>query len=401
MVRYKQVIISAQGASFLAKGQMWMYANNLVRMDDGIANGDAVEVAGEDGTYYGTGFISLQSHILVRILSRKRGEAVDDAFFAKRIRDAWELRKTAEPDNLSNCRIIFGEADLLPGLLADRYGDVLVTQISSYGMEIRKDMLYQTLLDVLRQDGEDVKAVYERNDIRIREKEGLEQYTGFWRDSAHETDLIINENGLKLRVDIARGQKTGYFLDQKSNRMIIRRIAHGKRVLDCFSHTGGFALNAAYGGAAEVCAVDVSAAALKQAEENARLNRLEDRMRFLQADVFDLLEECRPGEYDIIILDPPAFTKSRKTVNKAYGGYKRINYLAMELLKGGGYLATCSCSRYMENALFEQMLKEAAADAGVVLKQLSVTQQNCDHPSLWLMDETSYLKFYLFQITEV
>ena len=401
MTGYRHVVISAQGASFLEKGQLWMYANNLVTMDEGIENGDAVEVNGEDGTYYGTGLVSLQSHILVRILSRKREAVIDEAFFEKRIRDAWELRKTAEPDNLKACRIIFGEADLLPGLLADRYNDVLVTQVSSYGMEKRKEMLYSTILDVLREDGQVINAVYERNDIRVREKEGLEMYKGFWRGSDHEIKTVIEENGLKLAVDFAEGQKTGYFLDQKSNRLVLRKISRGKKVLDCFSHTGGFALNAALGGAAEVTAVDVSELALKQAEYNAGLNHLEDRMKFVKADVFDLLEECTPGQYDIIVLDPPAFTKSRKTVGQAYGGYKRINYLAMKLLKGGGYLATCSCSRYMESDLFEKMLKEAASEAGVVLQQLSVTQQNSDHPSLWLMDETAYLKFYLFRVKEV
>ncbi len=397
----KHIVISDQGAEYQRRGQAWMYASNLVKMDEGIENGEPAEIVTEAGEYLGTGLVSLNSHILVRILSRDRSQPIDEALFRTRIHEAYMFRKTAEPDNLDNCRLIFGEADLLPGFLADRYNDVIVTQISSYGMEQRKDMLYRILLEELAADHQTVNAVYERNDVKIRQKEGLPLYKGFYIGEGHSTKTVINENGLKLNVDIENGQKTGYFLDQKSNRMLIRRAARGKRVLDCFTHTGGFALNAAYGKAAHVTAVDVSETALQQGRANAELNGLHN-VEFVQADVFDYLKTCAPGSFDLIILDPPAFTKSRRTVDHAYHGYQQINLDAMNLLKENhGYLATCSCSRYMETALFEAMLKETAAKAGVILKQISVSQQNADHPVLWTMDETSYLKFYLFQITTI
>lgn len=397
----KHIVISDQGAGYQRRGQAWMYASNLVKMDEGIENGEPAEIVTEAGEYLGTGLVSLNSHILVRILSRDRSQPIDEALFCTRIHEAYMFRKTAEPDNLDNCRLIFGEADLLPGFLADRYNDVIVTQISSYGMEQRKDMLYRILLEELAADHQTVNAVYERNDVKIRQKEGLPLYKGFYIGEGHSTKTVINENGLKLNVDIENGQKTGYFLDQKSNRMLIRRAARGKRVLDCFTHTGGFALNAAYGNAAHVTAVDVSETALQQGRANAELNGLHN-VEFVQADVFDYLKTCAPGSFDLIILDPPAFTKSRRTVDHAYHGYQQINLDAMNLLKENhGYLATCSCSRYMETALFETMLKETAAKAGVILKQISVSQQNADHPVLWTMDETSYLKFYLFQITTI
>lgn len=397
----KHIVISDQGAEYQRRGQAWMYASNLIRMDENIENGEPAEILTEAGEYLGTGLVSLNSHILVRILSRDRSQPVDEALFRKRIREAYEFRKTAEPDNPDNCRLIFGEADLLPGFLADRYNDVIVTQISSYGMEQRRDMLYRILLEELTADHQVINAVYERNDVKIRQKEGLPLYKGFWNGVSHDTQTVINENGLKLNVDFENGQKTGYFLDQKSNRLLIRKAARGKRVLDCFTHTGGFALNAAYGNAAHVTAVDVSETALQQGRENAALNGLTN-VEFVRADVFDYLKTCASGSFDLIILDPPAFTKSRRTVDHAYHGYQQINLDAMNLLKGNhGYLATCSCSRYMETALFEQMLKETAAKAGVILKQVSVSQQNADHPVLWTMDETSYLKFYLFQIMTI
>ena len=280
----------------------------------------------------------------------------------------------------------------------DRYNDILVSQISSYGLEQRKDMLYEVLLEVLREDGQDVKGIYERNDIKVRAKEGLPLEKGYWKQMQLSTTTIIDENGLKLHVDVENGQKTGYFLDQKANRVLLREMAHGKRVMDCFSHTGGFALNAAYGNASQVVAVDVSQTALDQAYANATLNHLENRISFVKADVFKYLDTCKEGQFDIIVLDPPAFTKSRRTIDHAYSGYKRINKQAMKLLGRGGYLITCSCSRFMEIDNFEKMLRESAQEAGVTLKQVSVTQQNHDHPILWTMEETSYLKFYIFQI---
>ena len=243
-----------------------------------------------------------------------------------------------------------------------------------------------------------LKGIYERNDIRVRAKEGLPLEKGYWKQMKLPTTTIIDENGLKLHVDVENGQKTGYFLDQKANRVLLREMAHGKRVMDCFSHTGGFALNAAYGNASQVVAVDVSQTALDQAYANAKLNHLENRISFVKADVFKYLDTCKEGQFDIIVLDPPAFTKSRRTIDHAYSGYKRINKQAMMLLGRGGYLITCSCSRFMEIENFEKMLRESAQEAGVTLKQVSVTQQNHDHPILWTMEETSYLKFYIFQI---
>ena len=396
---YPTITISNEGETWLQKGQMWMYRNNLVQADENIPDGGIVNIISTDGTYYGTGFYSPISHITCRILTKDESELIDQAFFERRIRFAYDYRKTVEPNNLSNCRYVFGEADLLPGLVVDCYNDILVTQISNTGMEQHKQMIYDILLEVFKENNHIIQAIYERNDIKVREKEGLITYNGFFYNPNHVSpQTIINENGIQLQVDIENGQKTGYFLDQKSNRVLLRNIARDKRVLDCFSHTGGFALNAAYGNAKAVTAVDVSNVALQQGYQNAKLNHLEDKIQFVQADVFDYLENLKDNEFDIIVLDPPAFTKSRKTVNSAYYGYKNINMKAMNILRNGGYLITCSCSRFMETKLFEQMLLESAKECGVILRQISVTQQNPDHPILWTMDETSYLKYFIFQI---
>lgn len=395
---YPKVIISKEGEQWLDKGQMWMYRNNLESMDEDIKNGALVDIETRQGRYLGTGFLSKNSHITVRILSKDLNDTFDRKFFKQRIQFAYQFRKTLEADNITNCRLIFGEADQLPGLTVDRYNDILVTQISSYGLEMIKDMIYELLLEVLSEDGQDVKGIYERNDIKVRSKEGLPLEKGYWKNAQLPTKTVINENGLKLNVDVENGQKTGYFLDQKSNRVLLRNMSHGKRVLDCFSHTGGFALNAAFGNASEVVAVDVSQTALDQGYANAKLNHLEDKITFVKDDVFDYLDKCEEGRFDIIVLDPPAFTKSRRTIDHAYNGYKKINMKAMKLLGRGGYLITCSCSRFMETDNFEKMLRESAHEVGVTLKQVSVTQQNHDHPILWTMEETSYLKFYIFQI---
>lgn len=392
------LVISMQGEHFLRKGQMWMYRNNLVSIDEDAKDGEIIRILNEAGDFIAAGFYSAVSHVAVRILTRDPDEEITQEFFRRRIEAALEFRKTTNRNNLKDCRLIFSEADLMPGLIADCYNDILVTQISCSGFEKRKAMIYQLLQEVLAEEGIVIRGIYERNDIAARKKEGLELYQGFYQECGLSPQTIINENGLKIHVDMENGQKTGYFLDQKANRVLIRNMAEGKRVLDCFTHTGGFALNAAYGRASAVTAVDVSKTALDQAAENAKLNGLEGIMEFVQADVFAYLDEIQPGQFDLIILDPPAFTKSRKTVMKAYNGYKRINRRAMELLRNGGYLATCSCSRYMETSLFEEMLREAAEEAGVLLKQVSVTQQNSDHPILWLNEETSYLKFFIFQI---
>ena len=387
-----------KGEPFLRDGQMHMFAGNAERIPEGLADGMPADILSRDGEYIATGYYSAVSHICVRIMTRDRTEQLDRAFFRRRIKDAWEYRKTVCGDQTDNCRLIFSQADLLPGLIADRYNDLLVTQISIAGLEAQKDMIYDVLQEVLAEDGIRIRGIYERNDVPARRKEGLPLYKGFYNGTGGEAETVITENGIRIWVDIENGQKTGYFLDQKNNRLLVRAIAGGKRVLDCFSHTGGFALNAAYGKAAHVTAVDVSASALAQGKANAELNGLADTITFVQADVFDYLDTLHPGEYDLIILDPPAFTKSRRTRDHAYNGYKQINRKAMELLKGGGYLATCSCSRYMETALFEEMIRDSAREAGVLLRQLSVTQQNADHPILWGREDTSYLKFYLFQI---
>ncbi len=365
---YPAIIISSQGEEWLDKGQMWMYKNNLEALDESIPNGSLVDILTAQGRYLGTGFLSKNSHITVRILTKDQNEIIDRNFFKKRIQFAYEYRKTLEKNNLTNCRLIFGEADELPGLTVDRYNELLVAQISSFGLEQIKDDLYECLLEVLSEDHQQIAGIYERNDIQVRTKEGLPQYKGFWRNAQCSAKTIINENGLKIHVDVENGQKTGYFLDQKANRVLLRNMAAGKTVLDCFSHTGGFALNAAYGQAKKVTAVDVSKTALDQGYQNALLNHLEDKIDFVQADVFDYLDKAQKGQFDIIVLDPPAFTKSRKTVHQAYNGYKNINYKAMKLLNKGGYLITCSCSRFMEIENFEKMLKEAANEAQVTLK---------------------------------
>lgn len=395
---YPSITISKEGETWLDKGQMWMYKNNIEKLDETIDNGSLVDILTTTGRYLGTGFLSKESHVTVRILSKNQKEVIDNDFFKKRIQFSYDYRRTVEKDNITNCRLVFGEADGLPGLTVDRYNDILVTQISSYGLEQIKDMIYELLLEVLKEDNQVIAGIYERNDINVRTKEGLPQEKGYWRNLKLETTTIINENGLKLNVDVENGQKTGYFLDQKDNRVLLRKMSEGKTVLDCFSHTGGFALNAAKGNAKKVVAVDVSQTALDQGYRNALLNQLEDKISFVKDDVFDYLDKCEKGQYDIIVLDPPAFTKSRRTVNQAYNGYKRINMQAMKLLMNGGYLITCSCSRFMETDNFEKMLRESAKEVGVTLKQVSVTQQNKDHPILWAMEETSYLKFYIFQI---
>lgn len=396
-MNYPKVVISKQGAAYLSRGQRWMYRNNLVAVSDECAKCPYASIVDEDGSFYGAGFYNAESYIPVRILSLNPDQIFDEAFFQRRIQSAWNYRRVTERANLSNCRIIFGDADFLPGLTVDRYDDVLVSQITTAGMERIRDRIYPILLETLRADGEKVSGIFERNDVKARTKEGLQLYKGPWNHACLKTKQVIDENGLKLYVDIENGQKTGYFLDQKRNRLLIREMASGLRVLDCFTHTGGFALNAAKGNALLARGVDVSKAALDEAAANAELNGLTN-VSFVQADVFDYLDQIKPGDFDLILLDPPAFTKDRRTVNRAYQGYKRINMQAMKLLRNGGYLATCSCSRYMETDLFEQMLKEASLQAQVYLRQISVTQQNSDHPVLWTMEETSYLKFFLFQV---
>ncbi len=403
---YPIVTITKKGQRAIEAGHPWVYAGEVVSCPDGVENGALVDVCSEKGTWLGAGLLSLCSLIRVRLLSRNANDRFDEGFWLRRFQYAWAYRKTVlEPRDLSACRVVFGEADGLPGLTVDRFHDILVVQTLSYGMDRRKELLFPLLLRALQEDGQDIRGVYERNDDPLRDKEGLEQNKGFFalpgEESPGETVTEIVENGVKYAVDFENGQKTGFFLDQKYNRRAVGRLAAGHRVLDCFTHTGSFALNAALGGAERVTAVDVSQAAVDMARKNAQLNGLEGKMDFLCADVFDLLPQLveeRRREWDFIILDPPAFTKSRRTADQAARGYKEINYRAMRLLPRGGYLATCSCSHFMEEHRFLGVIAAAARDAGVQLKQIEARQQAPDHPILWGVPETSYLKFYLFQV---
>ena len=403
---YPGLIITKKGQRSIEAGHPWVYAGEVLSCPENTENGAVVDVFSEKGTWLGAGLLSLHSLIRVRLLSRNANDRFDDGFWLRRFQYAWAYRKTVlEPQELTACRVVFGEADGLPGLTVDRFNDILVVQTLSYGLDKRKAQLFPLLLRALREDGQEIRAIYQRDDEALREKEGLAQFKGFFSLPGEavpaETSTEILENGVKYAVDFENGQKTGFFLDQKYNRRAVGRLAQGKRVLDCFTHTGSFALNAALGGAEHVTAVDVSAPAVEMARKNARLNALEPKMDFLCADVFDLLPrllEEKRRDWDFIILDPPAFTKSRRTAAQAAKGYKEINYRAMRLLPRGGYLATCSCSHFMEEPRFLGLIAAAARDAGVQLKQIEARQQAPDHPILWGVPETNYLKFYLFQV---
>ena len=402
---FPRFIITPKGTRWVEQGHPWIYADEVIREEGACENGALADAVSEKGKYLGTGFVSRESKIRLRLLSRNANDRFDPAFWKRRIKYAWDYRKTVMGEDISCCRVIFGEADSFPGLTVDRFSDILVTQTLSVGMEKIKPMLFPLLVQVLREDGQEIRGIYERNDVAIRALEGMEQNKG-WFPLAGETppDSTITEiceNGIVYSVDVENGQKTGFFLDQKYNRLAVARLAKGRRVLDCFTHTGSFALNAAKGGAEHVTAVDVSASAIEMARANARRNGLEEKMDFITADVFDLLPELAAkgkAPYDFIILDPPAFTKSRKTVNSAERGYKEINLRALKLLPRGGYFATASCSHFMPSELFVKMLRSAALDAGVELRQIEARQQAPDHPILWNVPETDYLKFYIFQV---
>ena len=402
---YPKFIITAKGTRWVEQGHPWIYEGEVLREEGDCENGALADAVSEKGKYLGTGFVSRQSKIRLRLISRNANDRFDEAFWQRRIQYAWDYRKTVMAGDISCCRVIFGEADGFPGLTVDRFSDILVTQTLSMGMEKIKDILFPLLIKVLRADGQDIRGIYERNDVAIRELEGLAQNKGWYplpgETPPGSTVTEICENGIYYRVDVENGQKTGFFLDQKYNRLAIAKLAKGKRVLDCFTHTGSFALNAAMGGAEHVTAVDISASAIEMAKANAQRNGLSDRMDFLVADVFDLLPELASkgkAPYDFIILDPPAFTKSRKTVGSAQRGYKEINLRALKLLPRGGYFATASCSHFMPSELFVKMLRSAALDAGVELRQIEARQQAPDHPILWNVPETDYLKFYIFQV---
>ena len=403
---YPAYTVTKKAELSIVQGHPWVYADEITDAPETQPeNGALVDVLSQKGRYLGTGFLSLASKIRVRLLSRNANDTFDEAFWQRRFEYAWAYRKTVlRPEDLTCCRVIFGEADQMPGLTVDRFGTVLVAQILSVGMEVRKEQLLPLLARVLRADGQQIDGIYQRNDAALRDKEGLEQGKG-WLEIPGErhpagTETEICENGVYYKVDFENGQKTGFFLDQKFNRRAVANIAWGKTVLDCFTHTGSFALNAALGGAAHVTAVDVSESAVEMARRNAARNGLEDRMDFVCEDVFDLLPrlEREGSPYDFIILDPPAFTKARRTAQNAMRGYKEINYRAMRLLPRGGYLSTASCSHFASEAMFIKMLHAAAHDAGRQLRQIEVRQQAPDHPILWNVEETDYLKFFLFQV---
>ena len=402
---FPKFIITAKGTRWVEQGHPWIYAAEVIREEGSCENGGLADAVSEKGKYLGTGFVSRESKIRLRLISHNANDRFDEAFWRRRIQYAWDYRKTVMGGDISCCRVIFGEADGFPGLTVDRFSDILVTQTLSVGMERIKPMLFPLLAQVLREDGQDIRGIYQRNDVAIRALEGMEQNKGWFplpgETPPAQTVTEICENGIFYRMDVENGQKTGFFLDQKYNRLAVARLAKGKHVLDCFTHTGSFALNAAKGGAEHVTAVDISESAIEMAKANAQRNGLMDKMDFVTADVFDLLPELAAkgkAPYDFIILDPPAFTKSRKTVGSAQRGYKEINLRALKLLPRGGYFATASCSHFMPSELFVKMLRSAALDAGVELRQIEARQQAPDHPILWNVPETDYLKFYIFQV---
>ncbi len=397
---YPFVTIGARGAKRAQEGHPWVFDNEITAQEGALEDGALCDVRSPKGRYLGTGTYNSHSKIRVRMLSQNANDKFDEAFFRRRVQYAWDYRKAVMGPDLSCCRLIFGEADHFPGLTVDRFGDILVAQTLCLGTELRKDWIFPALAEAMEADGETVRGLYQRNDVKLRELEGMEQGKGWYplpgKSLPESTVTQIVENGIRYQVDFENGQKTGFFLDQKYNRAAAARIAPGRTVLDCFTHTGSFGLNCAKAGAKRVVSVDVSESALACARENAALNGLE--VEYQAANVFDLLPNLTPGEFDYIILDPPAFTKSGKTVKNAQRGYKEINYRAMKALPRGGYLATCSCSHFMTDALFRRMLQSAAADAQVELRLVEARAQGPDHPILWNVPETDYLKFYIFQV---
>ncbi len=406
---FPTVTVTPKGEAFIKDGHVWVYADEITGISSEPCDGELVTVLSSKERFLGTGFYNTHSKIRVRIVSKNANDKLDADFWERRLRWAIEYRRAVMSDeDFRSCRLIFGEADGFPGFTVDKFENVLVTQVLSLGIEAIKDMLYSTLVHLLRTEFHvEIDTLYERNDVAIRELEGMKQFTGYWSTSAcpmitqGNGKVMIRENGVCYEVDYVNGQKTGFFLDQKYNRRSIHTLAKGRRVLDCFTHTGSFALNAAIAGAKHVTAVDISADAIELCRKNAIWNRLSERMDFICADVFELLTSMAQDgkcDYDLIILDPPAFTKSRETVKNAYRGYKEINLKAMKLLKRGSYLATCSCSHFMREDLFVKMLNEASRDAGVTLRQIEARKQACDHPILLNVPETDYLKFFIFQV---
>ena len=382
----------------LKNGGAWVYDNEIDSVAGSFENGDIVTVRDFDGYFLGYGFINTRSKITVRLLSRKQDTVIDRGFIMTRVKNAWEYRK--QTIDTSCCRVIFGEADYLPGIVVDKFSDVLVVESLALGIDRLKPVILDCLKEVLAADGILIRGIYERSDAKVRLLEGMERFKGFIGDP-FDTNVEITENGVRYMVDVMDGQKTGFFLDQKNNRAAIQKLCRGKRVLDCFTHTGSFALNAGIAGAAEVLGVDASETAVRQASKNSALNNLQDRVK-LCADVFELLPELEAkGEtFDVVILDPPAFTKSRNSVKNAVKGYREINLRGIRLVKDGGFLATCSCSHFLTPELFADTIAKAAKDAHKRLRQVEFRTQAPDHPILWAADESYYLKFYIFQVCE-
>ena len=380
-------------------GGAWIFDNEIDTITGRFKNGEVVTVHDFDGYPMGKGFINQNSKIRIRMMTRKPDQEIDESFLKMRVKNAWEYRKTTV--DTSSCRIIFGEADFLPGLVIDKYEDVLVVECLALGMEQFKEIIVNFLKEILAEDGIKIRGVYERSDANERTKEGLSKVKGFIGD-AFDTNVEIVENGVHYMVDVANGQKTGFFLDQKYNRLAMQRICKGKKVLDCFTHMGTFALNAGIAGAVDVTGLDISEYAVSQAEANARLNHLENNVHFRQANVLDELPKlAQAGEkYDVVILDPPAFTKSREATKNAIKGYREINMKGLKLVKDGGYLATCSCSHFMTQELLAKTVKEAAKATHKRLRQVEFRTQAPDHPILWAADESYYLKFFIFLVVD-
>ena len=394
---YAEAILKKGEGRTLKSGGAWVYDNEIDRVEGDYENGDILAVKDFDGFFLGWGFINTRSKITIRVMSRRKEHEITEEFLEKRVRNAWEYRKATV--DIGCCRLIFGEADWLPGLVVDKFSDVLVVESLALGIDRLKPTILSLVKKVLAEDGIMIRGIYERSDANERTKEGLPKVKGFIGDE-FDTKVQIVENGVKYYVDVKDGQKTGFFLDQKYNRLAVQKLCKDARVLDCCTHTGSFALNAAYAGAKEVIGVDASELGVEQARKNASLNGLENVASFVCEDVFELLPRLeKEGEkFDVVILDPPAFTKSSATVANAIRGYKEINLKAMRILPRGGYLATCSCSHFMTDDRFRAMLADAAKDAQVSLRQIEARQQGPDHPILWNVPETDYLKFYLFQI---
>ena len=383
----------------LKSGGLWIFDNEIASILGSFEDGDIVAVHDFDGYGLGKGFINRNSKIRVRMMTRNRHQEIDEAFMKMRVQEAWDYRKKVS--DTGSCRVIFGEADFLPGLVVDKFSDVLVVQSLALGIDRLKDQIVELLKEVLAADGIKIRGVYERSDAKVRRQEGMELYKGFIGE-AFDTNVEIEENGVRYMADVKDGQKTGFFLDQKYNRKAIQHLCKDAKVLDCFTHTGSFALNAGYGGAKEVTGVDASELAVEQATLNSKLNGMEDRVKFICRDVFELLPELEEkGEkFDVVILDPPAFTKSRNSVKNAVKGYREINLRAMKLVRDGGFLATCSCSHFMTYELFTQTIHQAARNVHKRLRQVEYRTQAPDHPILWAAEESYYLKFYVFQVVD-